>query len=146
MVLLLPTLWCLFWFLFIIIENPFVSCGNPSVCPGDIRTFTCETRDSDTLAWESEQYIGTGGFTLSFFSLVSQPGLMKQSAINPNVTARLMINEERNGVRVLKSELYVVVSPHILSDIQHLITCINVGLDIQKDYSLNLAEDGMKLP
>ena len=127
--------------LYVCIENPTVSCGNPKVCPGDVHTFTCETRGSNTLAWESEEYIGRGGLRLSNFSLVSQPGHTEDSAINPNVSARLIVNNVINGVRVLKSELSIVVSPDILDDICHLITCINVGLDTQNDCALHMAQD-----
>ena len=126
------------------IENPNVSCGNPIVCPTDVRTFTCETQGSNTLAWESEEYIGAAGFQL-LFSLVSQLGDTLESVINPNVSARLIMNYETNEVRVLRSELNVVVSPDILDDIHHLVKCINIDLATENNFTLKLAFDGMTL-
>lgn len=117
-------------------ENPTVVCGSPMVCPGDVRTFVCETRDSTSLRWESTEYIG--GVPISFTPL-SPLGHPVKSGINPAVSANLMMNYETNGVRVLMSQLNVTVSEDILSDPQHDITCVNVGLSRNEVHTLRMA-------
>ena len=110
------------------------------VCPEEVRIFTCEARGSNSLAWESEQYIGEIPLSLSRVS-----SLEVISPINPNISARLIRNYVINEVRVLRSELRIVVSPAILDDINHMITCVNIGFNTKDNFTLYLAQDGMTL-
>ena len=119
-----------------------IECENLVVCPGNVRTFTCETRGSTSLIWESAEYIG--GNPISFTPL-SPLGIRMNSDVNPDVTASLMMNYEINGVRVLMSQLIITVSEDIKDDMRHMIICVNVGLGVSDNRTLHMAQDGIKL-
>ena len=109
------------------------------VCPGNVLTFVCETRGSNSLAWESGEYIG--GIPISFSRISSNGTTVK----GIGVSASLMINYVTNGVRVLRSALNITVSEDIVDDIYHVITCVNVGHNAAESRTLQLARDGMLL-
>lgn len=109
------------------------------ICPGNVLTFVCETRGSNSLAWESESYIG--GIPVSFSRISSN----EIKVINNNVSANLVMNYATNGVRVLRSVLNITVSKDIKNDIPHMITCVNVGHNTMESRTLQLAQDGMSL-
>ena len=117
-----------------------IECENLVVCPGNVRIFTCETRGSTSLSWESAEYIGDIAIS---FTPRSPLGYKVKSRINPEVSASLMMNYEINGVRVLMSQLIVTVSEDILDDMHHVITCLNIGLDVNDNRTLHMPEDGM---
>lgn len=121
-------------------KNPMIECENLVVCPGNVRIFTCETRGSTSLSWESAEYIGDIAIS---FTPRSPLGYKVKSRINPEVSASLMMNYEINGVRVLMSQLIVTVSEDILDDMHHVITCLNIGLDVNDNRTLHMPEDGI---
>ena len=129
----------LFSLFIIITENPRVLCVDPLECPGYVRNFTCETRGSTSLAWESAEYIGDIPIS---FTPRSPLGKSKKSLRSPDVSASLTMNYETNGVRVLVSQLTVTVSEDIVDDMHHIITCVNVGLGISDNRTLHMAQDG----
>ena len=75
-------------------------------------TFRCAIRGTGSiLSWVSEEYIGTGGAALEFFS-VHPPETTEPSPINPNTVATLISsNTDRNtGVIEIVSELQIIAS------------------------------------
>ena len=92
------------------------------------RNFTCETRGSEVLAWESSLIIGEGSRIQ--FASYEMIGTTKESEILPDVRANLIGNEMRNGVRVLLCSLTIPESITVQLK-QYQIVCLNTGLDTQ---------------
>ena len=79
------------------------------VCSGDKVTFVCETRGSSTIAWSSEEYIGSGGAQLQF-SAVGVPSLTNPMHGIGDTIATFAANKLEGGVRVLQSTLRVTAT------------------------------------
>ena len=108
------------------------------MCPGDNRTFMCETRGSNTIVWVGTPYIigtGTDGLMLSGNSGHTIATTMGKT------TARIVENFLLNGVRVIRSELNITVTPDIETDLRHYITCVNY--DLNTEYVLAIQMNGM---
>ena len=93
------------------------------LCPGDIVTFTCETRGSPIIAWTSEEYIERGATQLDFATFNSI-GTEEISPVNPNTVATLINNTIEDGVQVLVSQLRIIVSATFSTS---TVTCIDIG-------------------
>jgi hypothetical protein len=92
------------------------------VCAGDQVNFTCETQGSDIIAWISKEYINvnSGGSNVEFsFRDVGTVKKRKQ-----NMVATLVSADRVNGIRVLISQLTIIVSPLYRNP---SITCLHVG-------------------
>ena len=107
---------------------PSVATDRHKVCPEDNRTFTCETRGSNTIQWMSIPYTGLSGLMLSGGDAKS----MGQT------TARIVANYSVNGVRVIRSELNITVTPDIKTDVRQYITCVNYDLQNERVVSIQL--------
>ena len=93
------------------------------VCPGQVVTFTCETRGSLILAWTSDEYIERGGTRLDFATF-NNVGYTRISPVNPNTNATLIANFDENGVRVLRSTLRIVTLSGFLNS---SVNCLHIG-------------------
>ena len=107
-----------------------------TTCPGDRLNFICETRDSDILAWSSDEYIGQSN--LLEFLAIDDRGTSK--SVYPNTTA-ILINttHEHTGVLVIKCRLSITVLPSIDHQAGHSVTCINVGVGTRNVTTFYLA-------
>ena len=91
---------------------------NKAVCPGEVVTFTCETRGSAVITWTSDTYIGDQiGF--DFASSVNET---RRGSVDTNTVATLIINTDVNGQPLLVSQLRIVVSAMSSNPI---VTCIH---------------------
>lgn len=102
-------------------------------------TVTCETRESSTLAWESELFIGQGQTRLEFRPF-HKVGTVLHSGIHQlaSVSAILTNNSVSNNVRTLSSQLYVQLSSSVQSDFLGIVTCVNVGLNVKRSISVRV--------
>lgn len=111
------------------------------MCPNDFRvlTLTCETRESNALAWISELFIGQGGTRLEFRS-IDVVGTVRNSDIHQlaNVSANLMKKSFSNNVRALRSQLTVQLPSVVHSDFLSNVTCLNVGLNVGISISIRI--------
>lgn len=82
-------------------------------------SFTCETRDSHSIAWKSKEYIGDGDSFQLIFTSTEHEGLNKTHGSS---SATLDRNEEENGQKVLESTLTVSVKSSASN-----VTCVNYG-------------------
>ena len=98
-------------------------------CPGDEVNFTCETRDSQVLAWSSDVYIGENQ-QIEFLS-IDREGTTRPSLTDPNTIGILMSVYDREDTRVMVSNLLITVLKNINQE-GHSITCINVGVGTRK--------------
>jgi hypothetical protein len=78
------------------------------VCPGEIVTFTCVTRNSAIIGWNSIEYIGTG-LQLEFDEGGNRDEIHRGS-IDSDTMATFINDTLENGIRVLVSELQINVS------------------------------------
>ena len=107
------------------------------MCPGEFRTFGCEVRDSNVLAWENDQYIGPHGSRLEFLS--AEPiGTVKYSEINSGVFANLTENYIQNGIRVLNCQLSIFEFFYLPDAYTMEVVCRNVGLGTDDSYELQV--------
>ena len=101
-------------------SQPMLRSSVEQICPGNTILFTCTTNGSSTLAWSSEDYIGSGR-QLEFRS-IDENGTIKISAFNPETFATLTaINT--NGP-VLTSILRIIPRP---TTPNISISCTNAG-------------------
>ena len=107
------------------------------MCPGEFRTFLCEVRDSNVLAWENDLYIGPHGSRLEFLS-AEAVGTVKHSEINPAVFANLTENYIQNGIRVLNCELSISDFFYFPESYTTQVVCRNVGLSTDDSYELQV--------
>ena len=93
-----------------------------NLCPGEEVHITCETRNSQIIAWASEEYIEQGGTQLAF-GTIDQVGYMHMSPVNPNTIATLTKSrfDLNTNEHVLESRLRIIVSDN------STVTCIHVG-------------------
>ena len=104
------------------------------LCPGNVLTFTCETRDSPIIAWTSDDYIEARGTQLEFGRIASV-GDTLLSPVNPNTSATLTENGVIDGVAILESQLRITLSPEYPSS---NVACIHVGNGIRREIRFNL--------
>lgn len=97
------------------------------LCPGEDITFTCVTRGSPIIAWQSDEYIGEGGTQLEFATFNNQ-GDTDSSSVNPDTVATLTRNSNEDGVQVLESKLRVITSAEFPDA---SVTCVHVGTGIK---------------
>ena len=119
------------------IPDPIVECTVPrdaSTCPDEPLSFTCLAIDSVNVAWQSDEYIGTNGEEIHF-SIHEHPGTVKRSIQNPNTVAMLLNSSFEGGLPVLQCQLNITVSPTILQENRHSITCLNAGLGTSEIFS-----------
>lgn len=82
------------------------------VCPRVV-TFTCVTRGSPTIAWSSDQYIGTGNAQITFSASINFVGDAFISRIDDRNIAIFTQNKvNTNGKRVLESILRLHILPN----------------------------------
>ena len=103
------------------------------VCPGQVITFTCETRDSGVLVWISDDYIGEGS-QLEFAEINDLP-LVLRSSINSETVATFITNANINGTLVLVSQLNITVSEAFLNP---SVSCIHVRGGMTKTINFRL--------
>ena len=70
--------------------------------------FTCTVRGSNSMAWTSEEYIGTGGQRLEF-SAAELPGT-RLSAVGNSQTVAVLVSARIDEIIV--SELYIRIRPN----------------------------------
>ena len=78
--------------------------------PGQRVTFTCVTRNSTILEWQSDEHIGTDGDDIQIYSIGNRENVTSVTipmayAIRVNVT-------EINGITVIVSQLIITASDH----------------------------------
>lgn len=105
-------------------------------CPGDRLNFTCETRDSQVLAWSSDEYIGQNQ-QIEFLSFETE-GTVRHSSVDPSIVAMLTNVSQQNGTMMIKCNLSITVLESI-SHQKHSIACINVGIGTQDVTTFYLA-------
>ena len=100
--------------------------------PGQLLTFTCETTGSRTIAWSSEEYVGRGGFQLSFLS-IEMVGEMKRSTDGANFENLTMVDPVN---LVLESQLHI----NVLSTFSMFtVTCYNNAHAVNESITVNLS-------
>ena len=92
------------------------------VCPGDVVTFTCVTRDSAIIGWNSVEYIGSG-LQLEFDE-GGDRNEIQRGTIDSNTVATFISDTLENGMRVLVSRLQITVSSASASP---SVTCVHVS-------------------
>lgn len=107
-------------------------------CPGDRLNFICETRDSQVLAWSSDEYIGQNQ-QIEFLSFETA-GTTRRSPSDTNTIAMLTNVTRQDGTLMIMCNLSITVLPSI-SNQGHSITCINVGVGTQNMTTFYLAEN-----
>ena len=70
--------------------------------------FTCETKNSSILEWQSNEYIGSGGDIIPVYSVGSRDFIT--SGGNPTTYARRISVMIENGVTIIVSQLYIMAS------------------------------------
>ena len=78
--------------------------------PGESVVFSCTTRGSLVQEWSSDEYIGSGGDTISLLSF---------TCLNSNVTSNVYHSTTAtcvnvttvNGISIIKSELRIIAAP-----------------------------------
>ena len=105
-------------------------------CPGDRLSSICETRDSQVLAWSSDEYIGQNQ-QIEFLS-IEREGTARPSSVDPNTIAMLTNVSQQNGTLMIKCNLSITVLQSI-SHQGHSVTCTNVGVGTQNIATFYLA-------
>ena len=105
-----------------------------TACPGDTLDFICETRDSNILAWSSDEYIGPS-ILLEF---TSNDNIGSLKSIGPNTTAVLTHIDEEGTVLLITSNLSIIVLPSIDHQ-DHSVTCMNVRIGVQNVTTISRA-------
>ena len=107
----------------VVISQPMLrsSVAMEKVCLGNTILFTCTTTGSSTLAWSSEDYIGSGR-QLQFRS-IDDNGTAKNSPSNPETTATLIAITTGMPI-ILTSVLHIIPRP---TTPNISISCTNAG-------------------
>ena len=93
-------------------DNPRIG---QSLCPGDEVILTCTTRGSSLIGWRSLDYVSRVISNQLEFSEVNSQGAMRRSLVYNSTVATLTSNSVENGVRVLVSELRIIIRPDVTS-------------------------------
>ena len=112
---------------FCLVLNSTVSNGD-TLCPGETRSFVCETRGSGGIAWTSDEYIGTNAELE--FNTGDTVNDTRTSNINPSVVATFLRNDRDGTTPVLSSQLTLTVSSTIWS---HSVTCVYTSVENEVD-------------
>ena len=104
-----------------LVLNSTVSNGD-TLCPGETKSFICETRGSGGIAWTSEEYIGMD-LRLEF-NTEDSVNLTRISNVNSNVVATFLHKDLGGATPVLISRLSITVLSTIRS---HSVTCIHTS-------------------
>ena len=104
----------------VVISQPMLTSSVEQVCPGNMILFTCTTTGSSTLAWSSEDYIGSGR-QLQFRS-IDDNGTVEISPFNPETIATLTA-VNTNGP-ILMSILRIISRP---TTPNISVSCTNIG-------------------
>ena len=102
---------------------------NQPACPDQRVTFTCEVQASSldglALAWESDDFIGSGRAQISFVASADSPGLTRSSSINQDTVAEYTaLRNESDGSLHLISTLNVTVSSNLVNP---SVSCVDSG-------------------
>ena len=103
------------------------------MCPGEIITFTCETRGSGVLVWTSNDYIGRG--SQLEFTEFNDLDVIRTSSINSYTVATFVINTNIDGRIVLVSQLNINVSASFPNP---SVTCVHVRDGLQDTISFQM--------
>ena len=76
--------------------------------PGQIVVFTCVTRNSSILEWQSDEHIGTDGDDIQIYSVGSRVNVTSVT-IPTTYATRVSVTVE-NGVTVIVSQLLITAS------------------------------------
>ena len=107
--------------------------GVPFAYDSENVIFTCVTRDSNSIAWSSDDYIGSGGLRLEFAS-VEREGTTRNA--NSIASAQLVSVSRTDGIVLLVSQLQISVqSTFQISSV----TCHNIGKDTINITSFRMA-------
>ena len=82
-------------------------------------TFTCETRDSLTIEWRSEEYIDS---ILFQFGAHDPIGTILYNPINHDIFTNFTGRRNENGLTVLESQLHIRIGPNASSP---SLTCVH---------------------
>ena len=82
-------------------------CGNLAL-PQQSIVFTCTTRNSTILEWQSNEYIGTDGDNIQIYSVGSRDNVTSFS--NPNTYAIRVSVIVENGITEIESQLIIIAS------------------------------------
>ena len=92
---------------------------------GETVIFTCETRNSRTIAWSSNDYIGTGGTRLELTDVESE-GTYRNASTGRASAVLISVDRSVQGMTILVSQLHIaIVSTYQTSSV----TCHSVGGD-----------------
>ena len=89
-----------------VMSQPMLTSSAGQVCPEGMIVFTCTTTGSSTLAWRSDEYIGSGR-QLEFLS-VNHIGMNRFSTSNPETVATLTAINDDGMTVTLTSMLHIV--------------------------------------
>ena len=103
--------------IYYIIGEALVTCDRQSVCPGDTLTCFCATGNSSALAWM------INGTKQEFTS--NDPLLISRGVLGSSGSAVLIENSDRSGMRVITSNLTLLVSMDF-RDSSIILTCENI--------------------
>ena len=106
-----------------------VNSSGLTACPGDMLSFTCETRDSPILVWQSDYYIGIGGELLELLSILPVGTKLYK---NSNAIAELTNTSHDNGTWIIVSRLNITVLPSIVLYKTILLHVLMLGLEQDK--------------
>ena len=111
-------------------------CQNLFACPGDVLYFTCVTKDSSSLEWSSEVYIGEGGARLN---ITSDTQHHVHNHNNSRAVARLLNSSIVNGTPMLTSTLTITVLWSSVESSPHSVTCHNVDVGTHSSVYFEMA-------
>lgn len=105
-----------------VVSQPALTSSVQQVCPGGVIVFTCTTNGSSTLAWRSEEYIGSS--SQFEFRSIDPIGILRTSTSNPETIANLTAIQNTNGLLILTSTLRIATrsTPPNVS-----VSCFNSG-------------------
>ena len=106
---------------------------NLYACPGDTLYITCVTKDTHSLSWISEDYIGVAQLNIS-----SHYHHKAYNYSDSRVVAMLTNTYTVNETLMLTSVLVVTVLPSIM-DHMHTITCLNVDIGTTSSIPFEMA-------
>ena len=102
-------------------------------CPGDTLYITCATKDTHSLSWISEDYIGNAHLNIS-----SHYHHRDLNYSDSRVVAMLSNMSTANDTLLLTSTLIITVLPSVLNHM-HSITCLNVDIGTRSSVLFEMA-------
>ena len=101
------------------------------LCPGDEVIFTCTTRNTAILIWNSDEYIGNP----LEFNLGDNLNQIRRGSIDSNTAVTLVSGSVENGTILLVSQLRITVSSISLNP---SVTCIHDGDNVPDVFSFQV--------